>query len=87
MITEEGTRALQEIVIGIVNSVSAVTVIPCNINGIPLAVLHLDIVPHMGLSIIRIEVSYDLHTGDTQTVTDELEALGIALAYRTGFNK
>ena len=70
----------------VVNS-AVFLIIPCYVHGIPLAVIHLYIIPHMifGTGISR-PCSADEHTGNIVFIAQYLECLCVALAYICAFS-
>lgn len=80
MVGGEARRTLEEILVPYLLTVFAVEVVPCDVNTVPFAVVHLNVVPHMTDIFTFVKISENAHAGDIHTVADELEALGVALA-------
>lgn len=87
MCIESSTFAQQEIFILHFLTESAVSVIPCKVNNVPFAVLHLNAVPSVADIRIGVEVSENSDTRDVLPVADYLESLSIPLADNAGLNE
>ncbi len=63
-------------------------VIPSGVNGVPLPVVQLDIVPGVlfaaGPVVLVIGPAFHIGVGDTRRVQQDLEGGGIAIAHRAG---
>ena len=73
MIGKEAVRAFEEVIVLYLPSVRTVCIVPCNVHGVPLIVLHLNIVPHMSRVVLGIEIAENADTWDIQPVADKLE--------------
>ena len=87
MLLEEALRALEEEIVDYLDTVSAVIVVPCDVHTVPFAVLHLDVVPHMGCLFLRFVVAENAHARYAEAVAYQLERLGIALTDNSGGNE
>ena len=75
MVAEEVVGALEEEIVDYLVAVFAVVVVPCDVDTVPLAVLHLHVIPHMCGLFVWVIVAEYAHAGDALAVTYELERL------------
>ena len=84
---KEMQRTVKEVSVNYLSAVLAVVVIPCNVDSVPYAVLHLNVIPHMCSGVLFVPVAENINTWDIKCITYYLESLGIALTDCISVNK
>lgn len=87
MLLKEAVRTLQEEIVDYIIPVASIVVIPRNVHAVPVAVLHLNIVPHMCGPVCGVVVSEDAYARDAEAIAYQLERLGVALADNSWYNE